>query len=278
MRSVEFESLMRKGEWFHSLRVPHGMWTIVRVDGRSFTKLTERMGFDKPFDADFGTMMNGTAKALITGLSGRYAYVESDEISVLLPMETDLFGREVEKLVSVSAGIASAAFTREFDKMLMPDVMEEMEPDQCVFDARIWIGSSVEHVVDYFNWRMADAQRCAINSCCYWALRKEGKPASEATAHLRGATPGFKRDLLRKREIDFDALPRWMRFGTGLYWTLKAKDGVNPKTGQPVKAIRRALYIDHDLPQGGPYDGLVAAAAVGALDWRLVALTPVTPS
>ena len=67
--------------------------------------------FEKPFDDRFHALMVETAATLLQELQGLYAYTESDEISVLLPREYDLFDRELEKLVSVSAGIASATFT-----------------------------------------------------------------------------------------------------------------------------------------------------------------------
>jgi tRNA(His) guanylyltransferase len=53
-----------------------------------------------------------TAKAILSELDGIYAYTESDEISVLFPPNWDLFDRSLEKIVSISASIASATFTR----------------------------------------------------------------------------------------------------------------------------------------------------------------------
>ncbi len=105
--------------------------------------------------------MVGTAQALLTELGAVYAYTESDEISLLLDPGFDLFGRSVEKLVSISAGIASAAFTQATG-----------EPAH--FDSRLWLGTTVADVIDYFSWRQADAARCALNGWCYWTLRKAG--------------------------------------------------------------------------------------------------------
>ncbi|MFD0850789.1 tRNA(His) guanylyltransferase Thg1 family protein, partial [Actinomadura adrarensis] len=141
MRLRDLESRMREREWFHSLTVPPGAWTVIRVDGRGFSKFTEPR-FDKPFDARFSHIMTQVAEHLITELSGRYAYTESDEISVVLDPSHDMFGREVEKLVSVSAGIASAAFTHAAG-----------EP--AAFDSRIWLGTGTDDVVDYLSWRQA---------------------------------------------------------------------------------------------------------------------------
>ena len=108
MDSDAFEAAQRQREWFHGLRIPPGMWAIIRVDGRSFTRLTEEL--EKPFDERFSGVMAATSEQLLSDLGGLYAYTESDEISVVFPPSWDLFGRSVEKAVSISAGIASVAF------------------------------------------------------------------------------------------------------------------------------------------------------------------------
>lgn len=92
MKSDKLDDRMRRLEYFHSLVVLPGLYSIVRVDGRSFTKLTR--GMEHPFDEAFHLCMVATAKALLIELGGLYAFTESDEISILLPRNTDLFGRE----------------------------------------------------------------------------------------------------------------------------------------------------------------------------------------
>ncbi|MFJ6673235.1 tRNA(His) guanylyltransferase Thg1 family protein [Actinosynnema sp. NPDC091369] len=171
MRWAEFEAGQRAREWFHGLTAPVGLWTVVRVDGRAFTRFTEER-FDKPFDAGFSRLMVETAQALLTELGARYAYTESDEISVVLDPRHDLFGRGVEKVVSISAGIASAAFTHAAGT-------------PAHFDSRIWLGAGTADVIDYVSWRQADATRCALNGWCYWTLRKAGASRQEATAGWR---------------------------------------------------------------------------------------------
>src|SRR5689334_11800238 len=111
MKPDDFEQRLRALEYFHSLRLLPGAWAVVRVDGRGFSHFTEAH-FEKPFDPAFHTLMVQTAKALLTELQGMYAYTESDEISVLFRPDWNLFDREVEKIVSISAGIASATFTQ----------------------------------------------------------------------------------------------------------------------------------------------------------------------
>ena len=80
----DFEAQMRVLESFHCLRLLPGVWTVIRVDGRSFYRLAET-GFEKPFDNRFHDHIVKTATALLEESHGLYAYTESDEISVLFP-------------------------------------------------------------------------------------------------------------------------------------------------------------------------------------------------
>ena len=93
MKSDSLEDRMRRLECYHSMAVLPGAWMVIRVDGRSFTRLTKV--FEHPFDPKFHDYMVATALALLVEMGGLYAFTESDEISVLLPRETDLFGREI---------------------------------------------------------------------------------------------------------------------------------------------------------------------------------------
>jgi tRNA(His) guanylyltransferase len=189
----EFEARMRRGEWFHSLTIPVGMWAVVRMDGRSFGSFTEKAGYDKPFDESFATVMWETAACLLTEFSGLYAFTESDEISLLLHRDFDLFDREVEKLVSLTAATATASFNLGTHSRTLRSGVPLP-----VFDSRVWIGNE-DDVFDYFAWRASDAVRCGLNGWAYWTLRHDGASAAKATSTLRGTNSAFKRDLLRER-------------------------------------------------------------------------------
>jgi tRNA(His) 5'-end guanylyltransferase len=85
------------------------MWTVIRTDGRGFSRLTEEH-FSKPFDERVRGYMTAST-ALMTEFDALYGCTHSDEISIVLPPDAAMFGCGLEKLVSVSAGICSAAFT-----------------------------------------------------------------------------------------------------------------------------------------------------------------------
>ncbi len=243
MKNDEFEKRMRALERFHALRLPPETWTVLRVDGHSFTHFTET-GFEKPIDNRFQKMMRQTAQALLEELHGVYAYTESDEISVLFDPSWDLFDREVEKLVSISAAIASATFTHVCQRVAH-------------FDSRIWLGTIPSHVVDYFRWRQTDAERCALNGWCYWTLRKAGKRPAEAMALFKRASPADKIALLHQHGINYNALPTWQRRGSGLYWETFEKVGYDPVRGRERVGIRRRVKVDEELPLKEGYGAFI---------------------
>jgi tRNA(His) 5'-end guanylyltransferase len=236
MRPDEFEDQMRRLEVFHSLRLPPEAWVILRLDGRGFSRFTESR-FEKPFDVRFHDAMVQTARAVLEDLQGLYAYTESDEISVLFPRTWDLFDRELEKAISVSAGLASAAFSLSCGAVVQ-------------FDSRVVVAALDEQVVDYFRWRQADAGRCALNSWTYWTLRKAGRSVAEATAALQGKSVADKNEILFQAGINFNDLPLWQRRGSGLYWEEYEREGYNPKQDRKVVTTRRRVRVERELPMG----------------------------
>lgn len=245
MKFNSLDARMRELEYFHGIRLPLGMWAVIRVDGRSFSRFTAQAEFNKPFDERFSGYMRETAAALLDGLHGIYAYTESDEISVLFKRSWDIFDRELEKLISISASMAASKFTQLTGFFVQ-------------FDSRVWISASEEDVIDYFRWRQTDATRCAINGICYWTLRKEGKAVKETTELLDSLNFAAKNELLFQRGINFNEFPAWQKRGVGLYWEDYEKEGFNPVTQQPVKALRKRVKVDLELPLGDAYGQFIA--------------------
>lgn len=254
MDADAFEAEQRIREYYHGLRVLPGAFVVIRVDGRGFSKFTEA-NFTKPFDERFSTLMVETAGVLMSELGARYGYTESDEISILLEPASSLFGGSVEKLVSVSAGIASSTFTHAAG---LP----------AHFDSRIWLGTSVDDVADYFSWRQADATRCALNGWCYWTERKKGKSAGQATKLLDGTTTAAKNELLYAHGINFNELPAWQRRGIGLWNETYQREGYDPIREVAVTVNRRRLRVERELPMKDAYRrmvlGLVSSPPDGA--------------
>ena len=114
---MTFDELDRKMRVFETTNDPvvlPGIYSVARIDGRGFTKLTkERHNFEAPFDVRFRDHMVATTAHLMENCGFRvvYGYTQSDEISLLMHRDDDSFGRKVRKYNSILAGEASAKFS-----------------------------------------------------------------------------------------------------------------------------------------------------------------------
>jgi len=146
---------------------------IIRLDGRTFHNFTKK--FKKPFDLIFINTMWQTAQYLCANISGcKIAYVQSDEISLLLnnyenPNTETWFGGNVQKIVSISASIATLNFNYNFKNFLFGKYSNSATPiyiskiDKAMFDSRVF-NLSKNEVCNYFIWRQLDCIRNSINS------------------------------------------------------------------------------------------------------------------
>jgi tRNA(His) guanylyltransferase len=150
---------------FLTRRIP----VIIRLDGKAFHTLTAKM--HKPYDDDLRNMMVETMKCLCEEVQGcKAGYHQSDEISLLLTdfdeLTTDAwFGYNIQKMVSVSASIATAEFNSMFsiykdkDRISTPIFAFS---DQAMFDSRCF-NIPKEEVFNYFLWRQKDWERNSLS-------------------------------------------------------------------------------------------------------------------
>jgi len=140
--------------------LPRRSYTLIRCDGKAFHSFTE--GCKRPFDDRLIEAMNKTAVHLCSEITGtRLGYVQSDEISILLtdfesPKTQAWFDGNLQKIVSISASLATAAFNHYYKKDA-----EEFNP--ALFDARAWTISIPVEVENYFIFRQQDAIRNSVN-------------------------------------------------------------------------------------------------------------------
>lgn len=246
MRFDELDQQMRVFETISDTYVLPEIYMVARIDGRGFTRLTKEVqSFDLPFDERFRDAMVRTTEHLMrTGFRVLYGYTQSDEISLLVHREESAYNRKLRKYNSILAGEASAKFS-----LLLGFLAS--------FDCRISQLPSMERVADYFRWRSEDAHRNALNSHCYWLLRKQGLTATQATAKLHKMTVADKNELLFQAGINFNHLPTWQKRGVGLYWETYVKKGVNPITEREESAVRQRIKIDYDLPMKEDYSQFI---------------------
>lgn len=152
----------RMKNWYedrHQVLLPRRTYTIIRIDGKAFHTFTR--GCDKPYDTKLMTAMDKTAEILCKEIQGcRLAYVQSDEISLLL---TDFdktttqswFDGNVQKITSISASIATAHFNNMYGWWRSDGVL-------ACFDSRCFTIPDPVEVQNYFVWRQQDATRNSI--------------------------------------------------------------------------------------------------------------------
>jgi tRNA(His) guanylyltransferase len=150
------------------LMLPRRTYTIIRLDGKAFHTFTR--GFKRPYDMDLMKLMDKTAVALCNQIQGaKMAYVQSDEISVLLTdfdsIQTDAwFDGNVQKITSISASIATLEFRKQIGKLMPEPHLFDKEGNYkpAFFDSRVFTISDVNEVVNYFIWRQQDATRNSV--------------------------------------------------------------------------------------------------------------------
>jgi len=143
-------------------------YTIIRIDGKAFHTYTK--GLKRPFDVGLIADMDATAAYLCKNIMGaKLAYVQSDEISVLLTDFDDLgtqawFDNNLQKMASIAASMATSEFNRlrlKRDLSILEDVGQFK---MAMFDARVFQIPTLTEVMNYFIWRQQDATRNSISS------------------------------------------------------------------------------------------------------------------
>jgi len=175
--------------------LPRRTYTILRIDGKAFHTYTK--GLKRPFDNDFIEDMDETAKYLCKNIMGvKFAYVQSDEISLLLTdfetLTTEAwFDGNIQKMVSVSASMSTSKFNQlrllrksltVSDDGIVDLISMIREQKLAEFDSRVFTIPSEEEVINYFIWRMQDCTRNSISSVAqslYSAKELHGKNQSD---------------------------------------------------------------------------------------------------
>lgn len=165
-------------------KLPRRTYTIIRVDGKAFSSYTKSL--DKPFDIGLIEDMDTTAAYLCKNMMGaKFAFVQSDEISVLLTdfntIQTEAwFDNNLQKMCSVSASMATSSFNYQRCLRYLTNLtegklcgsLEEIQTKPyfglplkwAEFDARVFQIPDKEEVINYFIWRQQDTVRNSIFS------------------------------------------------------------------------------------------------------------------
>jgi tRNA(His) 5'-end guanylyltransferase len=189
--------------------LPRRTFSILRLDmrcGHSYCK-----NLQKPFDAGYIEDINlATIKLMLDAQGARFAYLQSDEISILLTDFENInsaswFDGNIQKIASISSSILTAQFNKLRIKRAITENIENIdELKMANFDSRVFVIPDWIEVYNYFVWRNKDAIRNSISSL-----------ASVHFSHkqLLGTHSGNKKEMLDKIGFSWDNLPNDQRFG-----------------------------------------------------------------
>lgn len=173
---------MKQYEYVTRNYLTRRMPVIIRLDGKAFHSFTR--GLKKPFDETFVKSMQDTMKHLCENIQGCVlGYTQSDEITLVLVdyqsrEASAWFDNNIQKIVSVSASMATLAFNKAFLHNTWHYIESTMDTNDrdinyedtltnkfstAMFDSRVFTLPK-EEVANCLIWRQQDATRNSIQS------------------------------------------------------------------------------------------------------------------
>ncbi len=230
---------------------------IIRIDGKAFHSFTR--GFKKPFDDIFVRSMQDTMKYLCENIQGCVlGYTQSDEITLVLVDYQDRdtaswFDNNIQKIVSVSASMATIAFDKYFrfyvqnwlvdyydtcnftdDNDKYAETLRHAVEKGAMFDSRVFTLPK-EEVVNCLIWRQQDATRNSIQSV---------GQANFSHKQLHNKNCNDIQDMLMlEKGINWNDYPTTLKRGS---CCIKVPQKINDGTEQ--ETIRNKWVIDSEIP------------------------------
>lgn len=243
-RMKSYENIERR---YLTRRMP----TLIRLDGKAFHSFTR--GFQKPFDMILMKAMWETTKYLCENIMGcKIGYTQSDEIQLLLTDYENIntqswFDKNIQKMVSISASMATIAFNRSFDevagKFYSENITDNWNSDwvdnlfekynkrknTALFDSRVY-SIPKEEVCNAFIWRQQDATRNAIQMV---------GQANFSHKQLQNKNCNQIQEMLfQEKGINFNDLPVYQKRGVCVIKEYYNKDNTQ----------RSRWIVDKDIP------------------------------
>lgn len=198
----------------HRFMLQRRTYTIIRIDGKAFHTFTR--GLEKPFDEQLIEFMQFTAAKLCKEIQGcKLAYTQSDEISLVLTDFDEIntaawFDGNLQKIASVSASIATAAFANEMNSFvsICEDNIEDtpfLEKSFPYFDSRVFQIPTRTEVINYLIWRQQDATRNSISMV-----------AQSLYSHkeLHGKSNNEMQEMIFKKGINWNDIETYKKRGS----------------------------------------------------------------
>lgn len=260
MRNDNLGDRMKTYENITRTYLTRRMPVICRLDGKAFHSFTR--GLKKPFDDILVKTMQDTMKYLCENIQGCIlGYTQSDEVTLVLVDYQNQdscawFDNNIQKMVSVSASMATLAFNRFFynlaqesknhipyynsmypmnerDKMYV-EALDKAIKREAMFDSRVFTIPK-EEVVNCLIWRQNDCTRNSIQSV---------GQANFSHKQLQGKNCNEIQDMLMlEKGINWNDYPTTLKRGS---CCIKVPCKINEGTEQ--ETVRSKWIIDNEIP------------------------------
>lgn len=232
-----------------------------RIDGRCFSSFTK--GMDRPYDLVMTKAMIETAKHLVEATHAKIGYTQSDEISLVWLMDDPksemFFGGKVQKMASVLAGMATAAFIQAILKGQYADRINKLPH----FDARVFSLPNKTEVANAVLWRELDATKNAISM----AAR-----SMYSTKELHKKNGAEMQEMMFAKGVNFNDYPAFFKRGTFLQRKVSKKtlsleewSKIPEKNRPPLNTLFFRTSIEElDMPRFGSVTNRVNVIFDGA--------------
>lgn len=229
----ELGERMKAYENVNRTYLTNGTPKVMRLDGCHFHTLLR--GAEKPYDKTvMASMIKGaTAVMKEIGGSARFAYIQSDEVTVgindkLTVLSEPWFGNNVQKMVSVSSSIMSVNFSQAFGKT-------------AYFDARIFQVPNVAELHNAVLWRQFDASKNSISQYArshFSHGKLQGKNGSE-----------MQDMMMNEKGFNWNNAPTWTKRGVLLYRIDRANKDAIVEANKNLEIIEGNIVVDWEIPK-----------------------------
>lgn len=246
MKREEFEAMGDRHKAYEiregGRRFMPGLPVIIRLDGKAFHTFTR--GLLRPFDERLSLAMRETTKALVETFNASIGYTQSDEITLAFPnldaAKLMMYDGKVQKLISLTAGLAAAKFNRE----IMARIPEKAHLLP-IFDSRGWCYPNLDLAAENLLWRETDATRNSLTMA-----------ASAFYSHKELHKAGFtkKHEMLHAKGINWNDYPAAFKRGTYIRRQTVMKSLTEkeleriPVGRRPTGPVIRSVLAEIDMP------------------------------
>lgn len=245
LNSKQTETYMKYQEQEQAYQLDNDKTIVIRLDMRAGGTFVR--GLQKPFDDAFTNAMTRTAQALAEQVQGtQLVYTGSDEITLILKQKgekpfTPFFNGKLQKMVSLTASIATAAFNKAWLDIVnttTDDARKEVLSNKlftACFDSRAFeLDNDWYSAFECAWWRVNDVRRNSIQMLArhYFSHRElQNVKVTEMLQKLDEIGHSWESEVSMEN-----------KYGTILIHEAYDGEGYNPKTKEHVNTIRHAWF------------------------------------